>query len=79
MVDLLLYLLTPFTLWGLADAYICYRRARKPENDWSSSVLTYWFQKWLSVTQSKLMAEKLGFPGKDLSEIVWPETDDGKP
>ena len=72
------YLLVLPILWGLADMYICYRWVRKPEVDFTSGALTYWFTKWLSVTQSKLLAEKLGYPGQDLSEILRVKPDDGE-
>jgi len=65
-------------LWGLADMYICYRWIRKPEVDYTAGTLTYWMTKWLSVTQSKLLAKKLGYPGQDLSEILKVKPDDGE-
>lgn len=74
----MIYVLIPLALWGLADMYICYRWVRKPEVDYTAGTLTYWFTKWLSVTQSKLLAEKLGYPGQDLSEILRVRDDDQK-
>lgn len=71
------WILAPFAIWGLADMYICYRWVRKPEVDNTSGILVWWFTKWLSATQAKLLAEKLGYPGKDLSEILGLR-DDGK-
>jgi len=71
------WILFPFALWGLADMYICYRWIRKPEVDYTAGTLTYWMTKWLTVTQSAWLAKKLGYPGKDLSEILG-KPDDGK-
>lgn len=72
------WLLLPFALWGLADMYICYRWVRKPEIDATAGTLTFWMTKWLTVTQSRWIAEKLGYPGQDLSEILRVRPDDGK-
>lgn len=66
----MIWVLLPFAVIGLADCYILYRWIRKPEVDYTAGALWYWCNKWMMVTQSKLMAEKLGYPGKDLSEVL---------
>jgi hypothetical protein len=74
----MIWILLPFALWGLFDIYICYRWVRKPEIDTTAGVSTYWWTKWLSVTKSKQLAEKLGYPGQDLSEALRIIPDDGE-
>jgi len=76
-MNIIIGLLLIPALWGLLDMYICYRWVRKPEVDNTAGTLTYWFTKWLSVTQAKMLAEKLGYPGQDLSEILKIRPDDG--
>lgn len=73
----MIYILIPLALWALVDIYICYRWVRKPEVDFTNGIFTYWATKWLCMSKSKLLAEKLGYPGKDLSEILL-GTDDGE-
>ena len=78
MTALLLVLLTPLALWGLGDIYCWYRLARKPEIDWTASVLNWWALKWVWASQTKIMVEKLPFLSRDLSETFGVKPDDGK-
>lgn len=66
--------------WGIGDMYICKRwlAEGKTRVDQSAGALHYWFLKWGCAMQAKWIAIKLGFPGKDLNEILKIRPDDGK-
>jgi len=66
--------------WGVSDMYVCKRwlAEGKKAVDQSAGALHYWFVKWAIAMQSKLVAEKLGFPSKDLNEILKIRDDDNK-
>ena len=64
--------------WGIADLYMFYRFRRGSKVD-KTAALWHWISvKWCLASQTELMAEKLPFISKDLSEVVGVKDDDDK-
>jgi hypothetical protein len=77
MIFIYLLLAIPL-LWGLADMYICYRFIRKPEVDYTAGVHWWWDLKWAFGSQTRIMASKLPWLSKDLTEALGIRPDDGR-
>ena len=65
-------------LWGVIDMLGCHRFARKPEYDYTASVLHWWEIKSLFATQSKAMVKLFPWLSMDLSEDRDVTEEDGK-
>ena len=74
----MIWILLPFAIWGLLDLYVFYRFSRKPEIDKTASLTWWWSVKWAFATQTKILAEKLPFVSKDLTEALGIRKDDGE-
>ncbi len=56
------------TFLGLADAYILYRFARRPETDTTAAFLNWWQFKWLAAVQTAQFVKRFPWLSQDLSE-----------
>ncbi len=71
-------ILTIFAFWGLTDLYMCWRMRRSGYIDQTAALLN-WFQlKWALASRAEIVAEKLPFLKKDLTENIGVKADDGK-
>lgn len=77
MAVIVLFLMCVLSIWALLDLYMLYRYWRKDGVDKTSAGFTWLATKWVMATQGHIVAKKLGYPGKDLSEILGLR-DDGK-
>lgn len=77
-MTLIAWLLLPFAFWGLLDMYIAYRFIRKPQIDSTAGFTWWWSVKWAFATQTAILAEKLPFVSKDLTEALGVRRDDGE-
>jgi len=64
--------------WGFSDLYMFYRFSRGEGVDKTAALWNWFSVKWCLASQTKLMAEKLPFISKDLSEVVGVKDDDGR-
>lgn len=65
---IIIFIMMPFTVWGAADMYGCYRFARKPLIDFTAAILHWWEVKSLFATQYKAMVKIFPWLSMDLSE-----------
>ena len=78
MADLLGWLGGLLAFWGLGDLYMYYRFSRGKGVDKTAAFWNWFNTKWCLASQTELMAEKLPFISKDLSEVVGVKDDDGR-
>ncbi len=78
MADLLGWLGGLLAFWGLGDLYMYYRFSRGKGVDKTAAFWNWFSVKWCLASQTELMAEKLPFISKDLSEVVGVKEDDGR-
>lgn len=64
--------------WGLGDLYMMYRMRRSGYIDKTAALWNWFNLKWTLVTRAKIVAEKLPFLTKDLTEVVGVKKDDGE-
>jgi len=78
MADILGWIGGLLAFWGLGDLYMLYRMRRNGKMDQTASLWNWFNLKWCIASQTDLVAEKLPFITKDLSEVVGVKEDDGR-
>lgn len=72
------WILGILAFYGLADLYMWYRMRRSNKVDKTASLGNWIALKWVLATQTDLVAERLPFLQRDLSENIGVKEDDGK-
>jgi hypothetical protein len=78
MADFFTWLLGLLAFWGAGDLYMLWRMRRNGKMDQTASLWNWFNLKWCIASQTDLVAEKLPFITKDLSEVVGVKKDDGR-
>lgn len=77
MNTLIIWIMGILAFYGLADLYMWWRMRRSNKVDKTASLGNWIALKWVLATQSDLVAEKLPFLQRDLSENIGVKDDDG--
>ena len=67
-----------FALWGLMDLYMVWRMRRSGYIDKTAALWNWFSLKWALASRARIVAEKLPFLKKDLTEVIGIKPDDNK-
>mgnify|MGYP003656926922 CR=1 FL=1 len=76
--DLMIWILGILAFWGFIDLYMMWRMRRSGYIDQTAAIGNWFSLKWALASRAEIVAEKLPFLKKDLTEIINVKADDGK-
>ena len=74
----MMWVLGILAFWGLTDLYMMWRMRRSGYIDKTAAIGNWFCLKWALASRAEIVAEKLPFLKKDLTEIINVKADDGK-
>ena len=76
--DLMIWILGILAFWGFMDLYMMMRMRSSGYIDKTAAIGNWFCLKWALASRAQIVAEKLPFLTKDLTEIINVKADDGK-
>ena len=78
LVKIFEWVIYVLAFWGAGDLYMAWRMRRKGYIDQTAFVWNWFNLKWALASRARIVAEKLPFLKKDLTEVIGVKQDDGE-